>query len=150
MLSVVKWRFNNRKRCYPQAFLEPVCASFLFTHLAEDLKAGTFPRGQVLGYWGCKDLVTSQKGGPLQAVCHKQRRKMKTQRLCSAETCWMDAIELVGNCLEGWGSYSSDTKDMLLWLPSWEFCSRAVQDYFNIYKCFGRNVLFLLQGFQWR
>lgn len=61
MLSVVKWRFNNRKRCYPQAFLEPVCASFLFTHLAEDLKAGTFPRGQMLGYWGCKDLVTSQK-----------------------------------------------------------------------------------------
>lgn len=36
----------------------------LFSHLAEDLKAGAFPRGQVLGCWGYKDLVTSQKASP--------------------------------------------------------------------------------------
>lgn len=138
MLSVVKWRFNNRKRRYPQAFPEPVCASFLFAHLAEDLKTGAFPRGQ----WAMETIKTLWLlRRPLQAVCHKQRRKMETTRLCSVERCWRDENKLVRNCLEGKGAYSSDTKEMLPWLPSWEFCSRTGQDFFNIYKFFGRNTL---------
>lgn len=83
---------------------------------------------------------------PLQTMCHKQRRKMEMWRLCSVERCWRHGTELVGKCLEGRGAYFSSTKEMLLWLPSWDFCSRAEENCFNIYKCFGRNVSFLLQG----
>lgn len=59
------WRFNNnRERYISRLSLSQCVPLFFFTHLAEDLKAGAFPRGQVLGYWDYKDLVTSQKASP--------------------------------------------------------------------------------------